>query len=234
MLPAGFPELVCGWHRGPVRIIAICGSSPGVGKSTLCETLAAQLTAAGQQVDHFVEEHVLSRPEFTEVAVAFTQTGIVAPGVLVDATVKYLTAAEAAGVDTVIFDALIPYVPSLLAFGFAESGINRIVDGLASRISFWPVLAVFLDGDATVALQRAAAREDPGWLDWYGDKLARYGLVEPAADVPALAAYLERERDVTLRVLRRQPWEVGVVTQAEAKSPAHVLATVLSWTTGHP
>jgi hypothetical protein len=216
-----------------VRIIAVCGSSPGVGKSLLGGTLADLLSAAGERVEHFAEEHVLSRPEFAEVATAFTETGIVAPGVLVDATVKYLTAAAAAGADTVILDALIPYVPSLLAFGFAESGINRIITGLASRISFWPVLAVFLDGDATVALHRAIAREDPGWLDWYGDKLCRYGLVEPAADVPALAAYLERERDVTLRVLRRQPWRLAVVERADAKSPMEVLGAVLSWTTVH-
>jgi predicted kinase len=34
-------------------LVVVWGASPGVGKSTLCAGLSAQLAAAGLRVDHF-------------------------------------------------------------------------------------------------------------------------------------------------------------------------------------
>ncbi len=214
--------------RVRMRLIAVTGASPGIGKSALCTALTRWLAQAGLSVDQFEEDHVLSRPAFATVAVDFTVTGAVSPTVLIDATVRYLADAEAAGVEVVVMDSLVPYVPSLLAFGHSEQNIAEILDELAARIATIPTLAVFLDGDAATGLRRAAAREGPEWLRWYAAKLARYGLVGHDADLASLSDYLARERDTTLHILRRQPWDLIVVDHADKVPPDDVFHTVVT------
>lgn len=194
-----------------MRLIAVVGAAPGVGKSTACARIAAELRAGGLRVDHFDEAEIMTRPVFAPVAAAFRETGVVAPRVLVDATVAFVREAEAAGFDVVVADALMPFVPSLLAFGHTENRIRDIVGDLVARLPGVPTKVVFLDGDAAAALERAAAREGPRWLSWYGAKLARYGLVPYPPSPADLHAYLARERAVTLRVLAATGWEVEVV-----------------------
>ena len=136
-----------------MQLVAVVGASPGIGKSLLCTSLATWLSGEGWAVDHFEEEHVLTRPAFAQLAADFTTTGTVGPDVFVDTTVRYLTDAEATNIDVVVMDSLLPFVPSLLAFGHSEDDIDTIVDGLAERIATIPTLVVFLDGDATLGLQ---------------------------------------------------------------------------------
>jgi hypothetical protein len=207
--------------------IPVAGSCPGVGKSTLCRSLVGWLTDAGLRVDHFEEENVLSHPRFAQVAAEFTGTGVVDSASFVDATVRYLADAAANGVDVVVTDALVPWVPSLLAFGHTEQGINAVLDGFAAQIVAYPTLAIYLDGDADTALDRAAAREGPGWMEWYGAKLARYGRVDAKPTRADLCDYLSHQRATELRVLRRQPWRLVVLERADELSPAAVLRTVL-------
>jgi hypothetical protein len=194
-----------------VRLIAVVGAAPGVGKSTACARLAAELRAEGRRVDHFDEAEILTRPVFAPVAAAFRETGVVAPEALLVSTVSFVRGAAAAGFDVVVADALMPFVPSLLAFGHSEHRIRDIVGDLAVRLSDVPTRVVFLDGDAAAALEWAAAREGPDWLPSYGAKLARYGLVPDPPHPADLHAYLAREREVTLRVLAATGWEVEVV-----------------------
>jgi hypothetical protein len=210
-----------------MRLISVLGGSPGIGKSTLCTALAAHLRGTGATVDHFEEADLFQRPAFAAVAADFTNTGTVAPDVLVDAAITYLRDAADAGVDVIVADALMPYVPSLLAFGHTEADIGDIVAGLAARMIDVETLAVFLDGDPATALRRAADREsDPGWLDWYGDKLTRYALVPVPPTLADLCTYLVRERDVTLRVLESTSWHLLVVPDVTELSAVEVLAYV--------
>jgi thymidylate kinase len=210
-----------------VRLIAVSGASPGIGKSVLCQALAGWLTQAGLSVDHFEEDHVLRRPAFARVADDFQTTGRVRPRVLVDATVRYLRDAAADGTDVVVMDSLVPYVPSLLASGHHEQEITRIVSELAVRIGSIPVLIVFLDGDAVVGLRRASAREGEPWLRWYAAKLLRYGLIgDHQPDLATLREYLSHERATTLRVLQRQPWQLLIAEHADTTAPADLFATV--------
>ncbi len=95
----------------------------------------------------------------------------------VEATVNYLADAAAAGVGAAVTDALVPWIPSLLAFGHTEASIHAVLDDFACQIDAVPTLAVYLDGDVDAALRRAVEREGSGWLKWFGDKLARYDLV---------------------------------------------------------
>jgi thymidylate kinase len=209
-----------------VLVVAVNGVAPGVGKSRLCTTLAAHLTGAGWHVALFPEEYVLQHPAFAEVAAQFTTTGIIDPDVLVEASVTYLAHTADAGADVVVLDSLIPYVPSLLAFGYDEDAIDLLVAGLTARIAGTAVLAVFLDGDPDRALRRAIAREPDGWLDWFITKLARYRLIGPEPGLDQVHAYLASQRDLTLRVLRRQPWALLVVADADRLPADHVTGLV--------
>jgi hypothetical protein len=202
-----------------MHVVAVIGAAPGVGKSTLCTALVRRLRDEGAAVDHFDEPDVLTRPEFAAAAAAFRTTESVPPAMLVDATVDYLDGAAHCGIGVVVLDALLPFVPSLLAFGHAEHDIAELIDGLAARIAYADTLVVFLDDDPDRALDRAADREGDGWIGWYGRKLARYGLVPTAPGRPDLRAYLSYERDVTRRLLDRSPWDVLVVTGALDQSP---------------
>lgn len=57
--------------------VAVLGAVPGVGKSTLCAGLARTLATSGWPVDHFREEEILTRSEYTAVAAEFRAGGIV-------------------------------------------------------------------------------------------------------------------------------------------------------------
>lgn len=206
-----------------MRLIAVFGAAPGIGKSSLCSALAQSLASDGLSVEHFPEERLFSRPEFAAIAAEFTDHGTVTPSELVDATVRYLDHVDA---DVVVMDALIPYVPTLLALGYDQPSIDRIIDELAGRIAAIPTLFVFLDGDPAAALTRAIAREQPGWIDAYGAKLARYGLTPADPDLGAMCAYLQRERDEMLRTVRRQSWDLCLIPDAMSLTAGEILQLV--------
>jgi thymidylate kinase len=184
----------------------VLGTAPGIGKSTLCAALARWLPARGRSVDHFREEEILTRREFAAVATEFRAGGPVRLETLLAAVADFVSSAEA---DVVIADSLVPFVPSLRAWGYPEETIARFLDDLAAVLT--PVV-LYLDGDPLTALPRAAAREDPSWLHWFLDKLAHYPG-SAVHDLPSAAAYLSRERDLILRLLAAQPWDVLVIDE---------------------
>ena len=184
-----------------MRLIAVFGAAPGIGKSTVCTALAATLSSNGVRVEHFREEDLFGRSAFADFAAGFTADGTIDMAKLVDSTICYLDSVAA---DVIVMDALIPYVPTLLALGYDEPEIDEVIDGLAARIAHVPTEFVFLDGDPEAALIRAIAREDEGWIDRYVAKLVRYGLTPPDAGRDGACLYLRRERDEMLRTVRRQ------------------------------
>jgi len=190
----------------------VLGAAPGVGKSTLCAGLAEWLSGRGLRVDHFREEEVLSRESFAEVAAEFRAGDLVRLETLLTATASFVTSASA---DVVIADSLLPYVPSLRAWGYPTETIAEFLSSLSAVVS--PVV-LYLDGDSLVTLSRAAAREGSGWLDWFVAKLAGYPG-STVHDLRTAAAYLIQERDLTLRLLAG--WDVHVIA---AGSPEAGLA----------
>jgi thymidylate kinase len=204
-------------------LIAVWGASPGIGKSTLCAGLAERLSAAGLRVDHFQEEEILTRPQYAEVASHFVATGEVERDALLSATARFADSVLAAGTDVVIADALMPYVPSLLAMGHSEQAITGFMADLADVLASLRPVMIFLDGDASAALSRAAAREKPGWLEWYIGKLARYRVQPEVHDRASAAEYLRREREITLSVVRRQSWGLVLIAHAAELAPDEVL-----------
>ncbi|MFE6161181.1 hypothetical protein ACFQ7F_19995 [Streptomyces sp. NPDC056486] len=204
-------------------LISVCGASPGVGKSTLCGGLAQWLTGTGLRVDHFREEEILTRPQFAAVAEKFTATGKVESATLLTATAEFVDAVVTSGDDVVIADALVPYVPTLLAMGHGEEAIDAFLTDLTEVLAPVGPVMLFLDGSAASALPRAARREGEQWLDWYVGKLSGYEVTPPVTDVASAVRYLLRERAVALGAVRRKGWGLAVIDRADELSREEVL-----------
>ncbi|MFJ9180147.1 ATP-binding protein [Streptomyces sp. NPDC102360] len=190
-------------------LIAVVGSSPGVGKSTLCGALARWVGASGAVVDHFEEADILVRAAFGAVAEEFAGgAGSVRPRTLVEATRAYVEQARADGVDVLVTDALIPFIPSLVAWGHDETAITRVVHDLEEAVRPTRVTVVFLRDDPDVALRRAVEREGPRWADWYVDKLRSSPGTGSVSDLASAAAHLRWESELTLRLLAATRWNV--------------------------
>ncbi|MFF1699410.1 hypothetical protein ACFVXC_38270 [Streptomyces sp. NPDC058257] len=204
-------------------LISVCGASPGMGKSTLCGGLARWLSDTGLRVDHFHEEEILTRPQYAAVAEEFKATGTVGLGTLTAATAEFVHAVVASGDDVVVADALVPYVPTLLAMGHGEEAIDAFMTDLTEVLAPVGPVMVFLDGNAASALPRAANREGEQWLDWFVGKLSRYEVTPPVTDVASAVRYLLRERAVALGAVRRKGWGLAVVERADELSREEVL-----------
>jgi hypothetical protein len=212
----------------PVTLLfAVWGAAPGIGKSTLSAGLARWLTETGRRVDDFREEDLFTRPQFADVAAHFRATAEVEPGMLHAATARFARSVLGGDRDVVVADALIPFVPSLLAMGCSEDEIRQFVADLTTELAPLELALVFLDGDPAGALARAAAREDPGLLQWYTSKLSRYGLTPEPGDLASAVTYLERERTVTLAAVRSAGWRVIVIERATELSADEILRSAL-------
>ena len=204
-------------------LIAIWGASPGIGKSTLCAGLARWLAAGGLRADHFREEEILTRPQYAAVAQEFRATGAVEPAALLAATSRYTESILARGIDVAVTDALVPFIPSLLAMGYGDQAISAFMASLDEILAPLRPIMIFLDGNAAAALPRAAAREGPDWLDWYISKLARYQVTPPVHDAASATQYLRRERQVTLNTVRHHNWDLITIQRASSLTPDEVL-----------
>ncbi|MCB5909533.1 hypothetical protein [Streptomyces pinistramenti] len=207
------------------HLIAVAGSSPGVGKSTLCTALAGRLAATGAAVDHFEEADILTRPAFRPVADEFAGgSGSVRPATLLDATREYVAQARADGTDVLVTDALIPFVPSLVAWGHREPEIAAFVAELAGALDPARVSVLYLRDDPEAALRRAVEREGPAWADWYVGKLGGSPGTRAVDSLRAAARHLREEAALTLGLLAATPWDVQVVDVA-GRGPDEVAAT---------
>ncbi|GAA3873298.1 hypothetical protein [Streptomyces sedi] len=193
------------------HVVAVVGS-PGVGKSTLCGALTEWLAGAGVVVDHFEEADILTREVFRPVAEEFAGgAGSVRPDTLVAATRAYVAGARRAGVRVLVTDALLPFVPSLVAWGHDEAAITRTVRELAEAVEPARVHVVSLRDDPETALARAVAREGAGWGRWYVDKLSRAPGTRSVRDLASAAEHLRWEAELTSRVLAGTGWDVVTV-----------------------
>ncbi|MFB6952321.1 hypothetical protein ACFCXP_22060 [Streptomyces niveus] len=192
------------------HLIAVVGSSPGVGKSTLCRALARVAAESGARVDHFEEADILTRPSFRPVADEFADgAGSVRPATLVESTRDYVARSRADGVDVLVTDALLPFIPSLVAWGHDETAIAAVLADLAEAVRPTRVTVVYLRDDPDTALRRAVEREGPQWTDWYVTKLGASPGTRSVKDLASAAEHLRREEELTLTLLTaRTDWHV--------------------------
>lgn len=196
---------------GVTRLIAIFGSSPGVGKSTECERLHRELVAEGLRVDRFAEEEIRTRASFAPVWSSFERAGVVPPELFLSCTEDYVKWLLTEGYDVAITDALIPYTPSLFGFGLGEAAVAEFLVALRGVLTPVDFELRYLDGDPEAALRRAAAREGGDWLAWFVAKVGGYAGQPDVRDLTSAADYLRAERDLTLRLLRDAGFPVRVL-----------------------
>lgn len=217
----------------PTHLITVLGSSPGVGKSTLCAALARWLTDTGASVDHFEEADILTRPAFRPVAEQFADgSGRVRPETLVESTRAYVTQARADGTEILITDALLPFIPSLVAWGHDEPTIARVIDDLETAVAPCQVTVIYLRDDPEAALRRAIEREGPQWEDWYLTKLRHSPGTASVHDLPSAAAHLRHESDLTHRLLAATPWNV-ITVNVTNRTPTQTETTTRHQLTTH-
>ncbi|MFJ8883672.1 hypothetical protein ACIRJR_09680 [Streptomyces sp. NPDC102402] len=222
------------------HLVSVIGNSPGVGKSTVCRAVAEWLTGTGASVDHFEEADVLTRPAFRPVADEFADgAGTVRPETLVACTRAYVAESLRAGRDRLVTDALLPFIPSLVAWGHSEDSIAHVVGELARAVEPFQVTVVYVHDDPEAALRRAIEREGEAWGDWYVHKLAGSPGTRAVHDLASAAAHLRHESDLTRRLLARSPWRLVTVdagtlsAQEAADHTRHRLADVLGLPCGH-
>lgn len=165
---------------------------------------------------------MLTRREFASLAQEFTSIGEVRLQTLLDTTVAYLAAADANNVEVAITDALVPFVPSLMGWGYSKAAMADFLQQLASRIASTHPTVVYLDDDPAAAVARAVEREGPAWLDWLITKLSHYPVTPAVHDFETACTYLRHERKATLELLADLPWQVIVVSQPDPPSATAV------------
>ncbi|MFG2593829.1 hypothetical protein [Streptomyces sp. NPDC048438] len=209
------------------HLISVIGNSPGVGKSTLCRAVAEWLTGVGASVDHFEEPDILTRPAFRPVAEEFADgAGSVRPATLVACTRAYVAESLGAGRDHLVTDALLPFIPSLVAWGHDEDTLVHVMDELTRAVEPARVTVVYVHDDPANALRRAVAREGDAWGDWYVRKLAGSPGTRAVHDLASAADHLRYEEELTRRVLARSPWRLLTVdagTLGARESADHTL-----------
>ncbi|MGV4926866.1 hypothetical protein K2224_32725 (plasmid) [Streptomyces sp. BHT-5-2] len=191
------------------HLISVIGSSPGVGKSTLCRAVAEWLTGLGASVDHFEEADILTRSAFKPVAEEFVGGAVaVRPATLVECTRAYVAESLTEGKDYLVTDALLPFIPSLVAWGHDEATLVDVVEQLSRAVEPAQVTVVYVHDDPEKALRRAIEREGAAWEDWYVRKLADSPGTRAVHDLSSAAAHLRFEADLTRRLLAQTPWHV--------------------------
>ncbi|MFE0186692.1 hypothetical protein [Streptomyces sp. NPDC058989] len=194
------------------HLISVIGSSPGVGKSTLCRAVAEWLTGTGASVDHFEEADILTRPAFRPVAEEFAGGAAgVRPETLVESTRAYVAESLAAGRDYLVTDALLPFIPSLVAWGHDESDLVQIMGEQVRAVEPARVVVVYVHDDPETALRRAVEREGDAWEDWYVRRLAGSPGTQAVHDLSSAAVHLRFEASLTCRLLAQTPWHVLTV-----------------------
>ncbi|RKN47313.1 hypothetical protein [Streptomyces hoynatensis] len=223
-----------------MRVISVLGSSPGVGKSTLCRALAEWLSGTGASVDHFEEEDILRRAAFRPVAEEFDGgAGSVRPATLVACTRAYVAESLAQGRDYLLTDALLPFIPSLVAWGHPEETLRRVIAELDRVVAPAEIVLVYLRDDPEKALRRAIDREGSAWGDWYVAKLAAAPGTRAVHDLASAAAHLRAEAELTRRLLAESPWPVltldaGTLGARETQARARQYLTDLLMLPGCP
>jgi len=191
--------------------VMVAGASPGLGKSTVTRGLGDHLSGDGREVVVFLEAMIGERDEFADVMASFRANGAASRGVLTEAA-RRLADTYRDGAAVVVQDMVLPYTPSLLAWGFSDSEIIEMFNEIATACSGIRLIQLHLDGSPAASLPRAVAREDPSWLAWMTAKVSKYAdATAPVSDLTALVEYFDRASRRTLTLLGKAPWPVVII-----------------------
>ena len=203
--------------------VAVTGVAPAVGTSTLALGISDWLSSRGLTVDLVEEDEVLTRSEFAPVARELAVTGTVGIDTLVESIGTFVTAIRDSTADAVVSDSLLPFVRSLVDWGYGENAIDGFFRSVTQQLRGVPFTLVYLDADVQGALRQAAVREPAGWLDWYVTQLLRSEPESTMSREDTAVACLERERELALRLLGEHGWNVVRIADADLLDVDQVL-----------
>jgi len=193
----------------------------------LAASLAAAIDAGGRRVELFREEDIRRHPAFAAVVREFGAADEVRLGTLVAAAAEYVRSARRARADVFVLDALFPYLPSLLAWGYSDDEIADVFARLAAVFEGFSVVEVHLDADARSALARADAREGGDWLGNHIAKVSRYRTARQVVTLDDVVAYYGEAAQRSQALLARAPWPVAWICADGGEADALVKATAL-------
>ncbi|MFC7625675.1 hypothetical protein [Microlunatus sp. GCM10028923] len=201
--------------------------TPGAGKSTLGEALAAGYRAQGRPVDRYGEEELFTRPEFARVAAGFRGPGSPSRADFEKAYASWLRGLP----DEAI--AIMDWAPAGMAgdlpWGLADrSGYVRHLRKVR-ELAAGRVLQLRLRVSTRLATGRAAAERGEPWLDRY-DGLARADGYEQGSRldrIAAAAAHHEKTRDLENEAAAEAGWPVVPLDASGFPAEVHAAATAV-------
>jgi len=225
-LAAGVDSGPCD-HEQVVRsrlLILVTGCVPGAGKSSLAASLATALEGGGTRVELFREEHIRSHPAFSLVMSEFDAAGEVRLETLIASAADYLRSARERRTDVFVLDALFPYLPSLLAWGYADDEIADFFTRLAALFDGFVVVELHVVADARNALTRATEREGGDWLKNHTSKVSRFRTAGQVLSSDDVVAYYGDATARSQAVLTRAPWPVERICADDGPASANATA----------
>jgi hypothetical protein len=202
--------------------VLVTGASPGLGKSSLAEALVVTLRTAGRPARLFREGDITSERDFSAVMNELQSTGEVQLDTLLAAADAFLTSARAGSSDVLVHDALFPYLPSLLAWGYADDDIAAFFVRLATLFDGFDVIELHLVGDVRKGLAGAAEREGGDWLDRHLAKVAQYRPRQQITTNEDVAVYYDAGAARSRTLLAAAPWRTVFIDTDRGRE--HVLA----------
>ena len=185
-------------------IVMVTGGAPGVGKSSLVRWITQRLPAASA----FDEAEILSRPEFAEIVTVWAGGGIPSLPSLTAAASAYLDRCRSEDAPVFVQDALLPYLPSLYAWGYEDEQIRTWFGHLAEISGGFQLFQIHLSGDPTLAIARAVAREGGQWLDWMVERARSWVGGDEVVDLDSLGFLFNSWDARSRRLLRAAPWPI--------------------------
>ncbi len=210
-------------HNGVMTLLlAVTGVAPAVGKSTLARALRDWLVERGMTVDHLEEDELVTRPELAPIAREIAVQDSVGVDTLV-ATLGDFVDSKGDDDSAIVMDGLFPFVSLLSEWGYGEHRIAGFCTAAAARLASTKVIVCYLDANPGIALHAAASREPPGWLDWYVGGLARTKSNPSFTDFEAAMERLSDEREMTLRLVTEQGWELVTIPHVDMIGEGEVI-----------
>ena len=186
----------------------VTGASPGLGKTTLARGLCHALQARGTSAELLEERDAAERPEFADVIAAIRTRGSATVQRLVDAADRYLGTCRRTGSAVNVADAVLPFFPSTLSRGHGDSALLAMCEALGPLFATLETVQLHLHGNARVALERAIAREGPGWLQAaVAAERRRTGAPTDPVTLDDVVAYSTDRRALTAPA--QVPWRVA-------------------------
>jgi hypothetical protein len=155
----------------------------------------------------------------------FDSTGEARIETLLAAAAACLKSVHDRGTDVFVLDALLPYLPSLLVWGYTDDEVAAFFARLSEFFVGFEVVEVQLVGDPSRALTRAVEREREDWLDGHLAKASGFRAVRPIATRDDLVAYYNDAAARSQALAAGAPWRVEVIDVEQGETSVLVAAS---------